>query len=162
MADQKANLGSNNPHSAIKEQRLTSLIFILTYVGAPNHLPCFRFHSAHLHSVASNLLGVSLKRSVTGNMDHSAIARVLALILGTAVVHGRGDLRSLFVIRGTETIGVASCVSVPCTRIDIDYEALRDDSLLVRFGQDDLVFHVSDNTPAGAHGRARMFTLKVV
>ena len=95
-------------------------------------------------------------------MDHSAIARVLPLIFGTSVVHGHGDLRPLFVIRGSEIIEVASCESVPCMRIDIDYEALSDDALLVRFGQDALVFRVSDNTPAGALGRARMFTLMVV
>ena len=94
-------------------------------------------------------------------MDLSAVARVLALILGASFVHGHGDLRPLFVIRGTEIIEVASCESVPCMRIDIDYEALEDDELLVRYGKVDLVFLVSDNTPAGAHGTTRMFTLKV-
>ena len=94
-------------------------------------------------------------------MDHSAVARVLALILGTLVVHGLRDLRSLFAIRETEIFELAPCESVPCMRIDIDYEALEDDELLVRYGKVDLVFLVSDNTPAGAHGTTRMFTLKV-
>ena len=83
-------------------------------------------------------------------------------MLGTSVVHGHGDLRSLFVIREMEIVDLARCESVPCMRIDTDYEALEDDALLVRFGQDDLVFLVSEDTPAGAHGRTRMFTLKVI
>ena len=94
-------------------------------------------------------------------MNHSSILRVLALLLGASVVYGHGDLRSLFVIREMEIVGLAPCEHAPCMRIDVDYEALEDDALLVRFGQDDLVFLVSDNTPAGAHGTTRMFILKV-
>ena len=82
-------------------------------------------------------------------------------MLGASVVCGHGDLRSLFVIREMEIVDLAPCEHAPCTRIDVDYEALGDAALLVRFGQDDLVFLVSDNTPAGAHGTTRMFTLKV-
>ena len=100
----------------------------------------------------------------TGNMDHPSILGVLALILLQALdVNGRSDLRSLFVFRETETVGLPACDHNSCKRIDIDYEALSgDEALSVRFGQSDLVFHVSDNTPSGSHGRTRMFTLKEV
>ena len=98
----------------------------------------------------------------TGNMDHPSILGVLALILLQALdVNGRSDLRSLFVLRETENVRLPACDHNSCKRIDIDYVALLgDEALSVRFGQSDFVFHVSDNTPSGSHGRTRMFTLK--
>ena len=95
-------------------------------------------------------------------MNHPSILGVLALVLLQALdVNGRSDLRSLFVLRDTETVGLPECDHDSCKRIDIDYEALSgDEALSVRFGQSDLVFLVSDNTPSGSHGRTRMFTLK--
>ena len=96
-------------------------------------------------------------------MYHPSILGVLALILQALYVHGRSDIRSLFVLRETETVGLPACDHNSCKRIDIDYEALLgDEALSVRFGQSDLVFLVSDNTPSGSHGRTRVFTLKEV
>ena len=97
-------------------------------------------------------------------MEHPSILGVLALTLLQALdVNGRSDLRSLFVLRETETVGLPACDHNSCKRIDIDYVALfGDEALSVRFGQSDFVFHVSDNTPSGSNGRTRMLTLKEV
>ena len=94
-------------------------------------------------------------------MHHYWILRVLALTLGAMVVNG-GDLRPLFVIRETETVGVPTCDHLSCKRIDVNYETLTDDAVTVPLGQNDLVFSVSDDTPTGADGRTKLFTLKVV
>ena len=57
-------------------------------------------------------------------MDHPSILGVLALILQALYVNGRGDLRSLFVLRETENVGLPACDHNSCKRIDIDYAAL--------------------------------------
>ena len=83
--------------------------------------------------------------------------------MGTAMVSG--NLRSLFTIRESEDVVITPCENVSCIRIDVDYEALENDvdegdGMLVRFGQDDLLYTVSKKALAGAHGK--MLTLKVI
>ena len=97
-----------------------------------------------------------------GSMKHCSITRAFVL-MGTAMVSG--NLRSLFTIRESEDVVITPCENVSCIRIDVDYEALENDvdegdGMLVRFGQDDLLYTVSKKALAGAHGK--MLTLKVI